>query len=277
MSAGLKVFPTAAAAAAACGFAWWAWNATSEPDLPPVALGTVVAPGPLAPVPPPAKPAPKPVTPGHDVQRYLALNTPQAALDAYKLLDQCYLFKWIEHHGAISAQHDYRESIAQALKQMDGACEGMNASEVLRRHELVVRAAEAGVFGAASRMLGVGPHGDATAWAQRPDDPIVKEWNSKVVALLKASAKRGDEEALLTLASIYAPNGDEPDYIVKRDRGQAVMYWAAIIEARKHRGQWLDDKKNAALFANVGQGLTPEQLALATKAGRDYAVGCCIR
>jgi hypothetical protein len=144
-----------------------------------------------APAPQAAPPAPfaaadqRGYTPGDDVTRYVALGTPTAAFDAWKLIDSC--------------EHAERHALPDVAER----CNGITRQHRRKAGDLLGTAMMAGVHGAAVEYMQVilGVPREEIAQARR-DNPTIDKAVSTALEKLEEAALR-DLMAIRVLSRLY--------------------------------------------------------------------------
>jgi hypothetical protein len=166
------------------------------------------------------------------VDMLMKTRDPAKAFAAYVLLSNCVQFNR-EHNRMIFDLDEIRQKrnnfpyrgMTENEKQHDAKlCSGMTERMRLSRIEYLEIAAAAGISGAIVQMANEGPFGDPSALISRPDDPLVKEWRTRVLDQLTKKAENGD---LLTLNILWVWEL-KGDALIAADPGLAYRYAAAI-------------------------------------------------
>lgn len=160
------------------------------------------------------------------VARLVASHEPRNAYEAYRLIRDCVFFESTGIPHRLLGQ----DTSATQLQEEAVFCKGMTARMKTARFDYLERAAAAGIGPAVADMLAEGPLGDANAVRQRADDPAVKEWQVRTLALATARAEAGDETVLAILFT--GSRGDFPT--VPKDPLMEFTYgtaWRNISES----------------------------------------------
>ena len=160
------------------------------------------------------------------VARLDASHEPRNAYEAYRLIRDCVFFESTGIPHRLLGQ----DTSAAQLQEEAAFCKGMTARMKTARFDYLERAAAAGVDAAVADLLAEGPLGDTNAVRQRPDDPAVKEWQARTLALATARAEAGDETVLAILFT--GSRGDFPT--VPKDPLMEFTYgtaWRKISES----------------------------------------------
>jgi hypothetical protein len=189
-------------------------------------------------------------TPGDDVTRYVALGTPTAAFDAWKLIDSC---ERAERH----AQPD-----------MAARCNGITQQHRRKAGELLSTAMMAGVHGAAVAYTHVilGVPREELAQARR-DNANIDKVVSTVVEKLEEAAPR-DKEAIRVLSRLYRHGNPVTG---ERNAEKALVYLTAEHELVPAAGL---GEARQRYVASLTVDLTPEQIQRARDAGLQLARNC---
>lgn len=190
------------------GIIGWKAGTTPERDAHPPQASAVRAPSP-SPMPAPtarmpAAQARTDATLVEQVDQLIATHDPENAYKAYWLIAECDWFNR-DHDRAVYDIEEvkqkrsvmpYRAMNEREKQQATKLCADMTERMRVSRFDYLAIAANAGVSGAVTQMAEEGPFGDRNALVARPDDPLVKEWKTKVLDLLAKAAEAGDLETL---------------------------------------------------------------------------------
>jgi hypothetical protein len=209
-----------------------------------------------APTSEPAPPAPfaaadrRGYTPGDDVARYVALGTPTAAFDAWRLIDSC--------------EHAERHALSDAAER----CNGITQQDRRKAGELLGTAMMEGVHGAAVAYMQfiLGVPREEIAQARR-DNPNIDKAVSTAVEKLEEAAPR-DRLAIKMLARLYR---DAHPVTGARNAEKALVYMTAEHELVPAAGF---DTARQRYVASLTVDLTPEQVQRAREAGLRLARNC---
>jgi hypothetical protein len=153
----------------------------------------------------------------------------QAASDAFEIAQFCAdagAFGRALPALPVTTQPQLKAELEARTAQQQRACEAATPAQLAARFEDVRIAAEAGVKGAAVRLLDAAPPGteagDATAGA----------WTQHAVALAERDAIGGDVGALTALGNAYESGGP-----VERDPTRALLYQLAAVEIMQAQPQ----------------------------------------
>jgi hypothetical protein len=205
--------------------------------------------------PPPATAAPVERL-AQRVDRLAASGDPHDAYRAWWLLHACVEFGRTGRLPGRDGADPSGESIADPAT----ACATVNERMKMARIDHLERAARAGVDGALAELVEEGPFGDPTALATRPDDPLVKEWKTRINGMLNEQAEQGYWASLYQLFTGFWFGHPA----IAADRQSALAYGMALRdimvkldgvseqEAIPFNGPFLDE---------IGAGLTPDQKA----------------
>jgi hypothetical protein len=191
-------------------------------------------------------------TPGDDVRRYVEnVGTAGAAFDAYQLLITC-----------IRAERNELDDAPQK-------CAGITPEQRARTGELLVTAVMHGIRGAAAEFVNALMGAPADALAQRRrENPEFDKAVQTVVAQLEEAAPR-DRDAIRALATLYRQTNAITG---PRDGEKALAYMTALHELQPMPPGF--EKANRSLFAELSEGLTPEQVKRARAMGLKLAREC---
>lgn len=203
---------------------------------------------------PPAAPA---ETLAARIDRLAASPAPLDAYRAWWLLHACTVF---QRGGSLpEAQADVRESIADPAS----FCAGMTERMKMARIDYLERAARGGVEAALADLVEEGPFGDPSALDTRPDDPLVKEWKTRVNGLLSGRAEQGAWSSLYVLFTGFWFGNPA----IAADRQSALAYGMALRDIMVQL-DGLDEQAaipfNGPFLDAVGAGLSREQVAQAS-------------
>lgn len=203
-----------------------------------------------------------------DFQRYLAIGTPSAAMDAYQLVANCRRSRHLDASVAtFSAPEDkqLREAFEAERVRMKGACKNITPEDEQQRLALLDKAAQAGIRGAALAFLNEGYQGDPAATMARKAEPEVQAWADRAIGYLKIAGVKGDRDAIATLAALY----DNEQSLTGRQPAEALKYVTAMQASAGRPPRGAEKVWTKRLMAQ----LTPEQAAAAQEAGRQLAQG----
>lgn len=206
-------------------------------------------------------------TAGADYRRYLAMGTPTALQDAYRLVADCRRSRQLAATSAALRPHDdkaLRDMLDAETTRLSHACDDITGEMEHQRLALLERAAAAGVRDAAVELLSEGYLGDPLAAVQRREDPGVRAWTRRALDYLETASLRGDRNAIVTLAILY----DNENSLTGRQPVQALKYLTA---AQAMLDRPLRAAEHAQLARLVAQ-LSPQQAAAAQEAGRRLAL-----
>ena len=251
----------------------------SPPPLPATASPVAAAPNPAVPAPSAAR---EPSL-AEQVDRLIATRDPKNAMAAYRLLADCTSFnrdgdrvifdlrdvKTWNSDGALPGIR----GMTVAEKAHDATlCAGMTERMRRSRIDYLAIAAQAGVEGAAIQMATEGPFGDPTALATRPNDPLVQEWKTRVLAQLRQAAENGDLGVLEYLSIKYL--GSDTLF----DQDPALSYRYGVAKGLIYRDLLGADSDLPKVYAPegaqmtaIGAALSPEQRAEQLAAARRIA------
>lgn len=198
-------------------------------------------------------------------QRIDALAASAAPLDAYRawwLLHACTVF---QRSGNLpDAQSAQEAGIREPIGDPAGLCAGLTERMKMARIDYLERAARGGIDAALAAMVEEGPFGDPSALSTRPDDPLVKEWKARVNGLLSGHAEQGYWSSLYVLFTGFWFGNPA----IAADRESALAYGMALRDIMV-RLEGMDEQAaipfNGPFLEAVGAGLTPDQLAQASR------------
>jgi hypothetical protein len=203
------------------------------------------APAPRVQLPEPFREATGQGTPGEAVAWYIDKGTPEAGMDAFRLITSC--------------------QISRAAR----ACEGITPAMEARAGELIATAMEAGVPGAAVAFYGVMRRVPDDAFKEAEQMPALRQGiDAMVLSLKKAATESNDRSAISVLSTLYS--GATP--MVRRDPVAALTYVTALRELNPPDPRFAAsaEKHMAQLLAE----LTPEQVQAAKAEGVKLARVC---
>jgi hypothetical protein len=190
-----------------------------------------------------SSPAPATVSPAapsaslaQQVDALIATRDPQKAYDAYRLLADCVsfnrdgdrlIFEAEEglHHKNDGALPGFR-TMTEPEKRRDAVlCAGMTERMRQSRIDYLAFAAQGGIPVAAIQQASEGPFGDRSALRTRPDDPLVREWKTRVQDQL---ARIADEQADVGVLSYLSAMRSVGDDVFDKDPALAFRYGVAM-------------------------------------------------
>lgn len=199
------------------------------------------APGPLTPAPLPTPPragtapaAPEPSL-AQQVDALIATHDPGKAYDAWVLLRDCATFNR-DGDRLVFDQDEIRHRQADTLPGFRGMtvdekrhaavfCASMTERMRQSRIDYLAFAAQGGIAAAALEQAQEGPFGDRTALVTRPDDPLVREWKTRVQEqLARVAEEQGDFGALNYLFGMRGAGSD----VFDKDPALAYRYGLAM-------------------------------------------------
>jgi hypothetical protein len=203
------------------------------------------------------------------LRRLADSKDPKQAYQAYQVLAEC-VFARDAAKELLQTPSNQRQ--AGALEAADArkvqVCEDLQDADLVvqKRLTLLTTAAEAGVYGAAVRLAGLGPFGDISNLYTRPDDLLVREWGRRMTELITKAAETKDPEALMSLANQYAYGGGVAN---ERNHAKALMYMFALRTINEREGKSV--RNTDVLLSRYRRSLKPEEVAEAERAGLEIA------
>ena len=200
--------------------------------------------------------APAALSRGEIVDRLVAQATPEAALQAFEILNRCLLAK---NYAVDIAQETDPEAKAGTDKWPKAAelCSGLSAGQLTMRTRLLIQAGEAGVPGSYS----------ASAIAEQTDMRDDADLKAAMQRISTAAVRAGDLGAVLNQHARFNHCSDPPA-CSSREPVKALEYLVAYTELVKLQGKKASmDHVIGPLKAEVGQ----ERAAQAIEAGRAMA------
>ena len=235
----------------------------------PVRAATAVRPA--KPQTTPTKIVPDPHYPlAERVDRLAATGRPADAYDAYWLVQTCIDF---QRTGDLAMPDgDYmRKANDVEMAAEKQACASLTERMKTARLEHLTLAAKAGVDGADLAFLQTGPFGDSSALTSRPDDPLVRAWKEEAVDYLEIQARQGRVPSMITLVGEY----HEDSELSKKHPAMMLRYATAVHDYfdAQFGGPTRDYQNplNDEVMKEMAEGLTPEQIKLATADGKQLA------
>ena len=193
-----------------------------------------VRPLPAAPVAaPPTAPA---ASLAEQVDALIASRDPQKAYEAYRLLADCASFNRdgdrliFEPEEAAHQKNDgalpgFRAMLESEKRRDAVLCAPMTERMRQSRIDYLATAAQAGIPGAAIAQVSEGPFGDRSALTTRPNDPLVREWKTRVQEQL---ARIADEQADVGVLSYLAAMRTVGSDVFDKDPALAYRYGVAM-------------------------------------------------
>jgi hypothetical protein len=188
------------------------------------------------------------------VAYYLDKGTPEAALDAFRLIQACQMTRSFQ--GA-------------AKSALEAGCDGITPAMEAQAGRLIATAMEAGVHGAAVAFYGAMRRVPDEAFKEAEREPVLHQGiDAMVASLKKAATESGDRSAISVLSILYS--GATP--MMKRDPVAALTYSTALRELNPPDPRFKDsaDKHMVELLAE----LSPEQAEAARVEGVKLARVC---
>jgi hypothetical protein len=188
------------------------------------------------------------------IDTLVASGKPEDAFEAFHLVNSCI---WFEKLGTLPFLNfpNTREMNQEEKHDEAALCGGMTERIKSTRLEHLAVAARAGVDGADTMFVEVGPFGDPSALEARPDDPLVLAWKKQALEQLTAAAERANVGSLMMLTAAYTGTGA----LVDGNPLLAYGYAAALCHIFNTMGQNGAPVSVDCLKAMKG-GLTPEQI-----------------
>lgn len=209
-----------------------------------------------------------PDTPGDRIARLSLSNRPGDKFNAYRLVRQCLDARDVAVMRAEAPPKD-REAFPDAAK----ACQGVSATQIVSRIELLKAAAAAGVHGASNAFTQEGPDGMGIDAASDLTTAPAIEWHRLSMQYIEKGAATGDPGSLTALANQYQNGvpavGDVPGR--EMDKAKALMYWIAGRERSLIETSRPEQPHDVALIQQMSKGLTPAQAAQSVLAGKQLA------
>lgn len=200
------------------------------------------------------------------VQRLAAGASPGDGYQAYWLIADCMA---LQADGDIPSEPGSADTDPARLRQEQQFCGGLTQRMRMARIDYLHKAAEAGVPCADMQQLREGPFGDPSALQTRPDDPLVKEWQTQAQGLALRHADGGDYCTLNMLTMDYF----RPDPRVPLDDAHVLTYGLAMRsfhQAMHHPPAVLVLVDAMNLQAHTDK-LTPAQVAEASAKAQQIA------
>ncbi|MBJ7312172.1 hypothetical protein ACFOLJ_11105 [Rugamonas sp. CCM 8940] len=195
------------------------------------------------------------------IDTLIASGKPDDAFQAAYLVNSCI---WFNKLGTLPFFNfpQTREMTAEEKRDEAALCSGMTERIKSSRLEHLAIAARAGVDGADTLFLEIGPFDDPSALETRPNDPLVLAWKQQALEQLTAAAERANLGSLLMLTSNYVNGGT----LVDADPALALAYGNAVHRIYEEiipaGDPFSVDNLNA-----MKEGLSAEQIAAANATG----------
>lgn len=212
------------------------------------------------------KPDPR-YTLAQQVDRLAATGRPADAFDAYWLVQTCIDF---QRSGDLEvADGDFMRPANGVEKSAEKLlCADMTERIKTTRLEHLRVAAKACIDGADLRFLHTGPFGDPSALESRPDDPLVLAWKTEALGYLEAQAQQGRIASMMTLLGEYNEDSD----LLKQHQAAALRFATAVHDYHAtllgDAAKTIPNPLTDEFMRKMSQGLSPDQVKLATAEGR---------
>jgi hypothetical protein len=193
-------------------------------------------------------------TPGDDYARHAAISTPQAAFDAYRLVEAC------------QRQRQYDPD--KTNPELRDACVGITPQMEREAGQLIAYAMAHNVEGAAVEFWRAINRVPVEQLSEVAESPSMREGVQTMIAALKVAAQY-EREAIAALSLLYGRTTP----IQQRDPAQALTYVTALRALSKGPALAASDAYVERLVAE----LTPEQVQQARSAGLELARQCNCR
>jgi len=209
-------------------------------------------------------PARQPDAPGEPlaqrIERLAASGDPHDAYRAWWLLHACVVF---ERTGRLPARGEGgTDAPVAAIADPARSCATLAQRTKMARIDHLERAARGRVDGALAELVEEGPFGDPTALATRPDDPLVREWKTRVNGMLSDEAEQGARASLYQLFTGFWFGHPA----IAADRQSALAYGMALRDIMVKLDGVPEPQAipfNGPFLDEIGAGLTPDEKARA--------------
>jgi len=185
--------------------------------------------------------------------RAKARTDPKVAYNVYSAEHLCADLNRIKIAATEAPQKtdaDYQQMVQDATD----ACVGMTPALMDERHQYLLRAAQAGVKGAALSYIFEAPLG----WHE--GEPVPNESKTNAIAFLQLAGSQGDANAWYYLSRGYLQGT-----WTEKDTEKALMYEVAAVEINSPL-----QPGNTAV-KRLSQGLSPDQITAAIQQGKALA------
>lgn len=246
-----------------------AWRSVPLPAVPAAATAPAPAQGPAAGAGPawlsdlgtPVQPTGAPEEPlAQRIERLAASGDPHDAYRAWWLLHACVVF---ERTGRLPARGEAgTDAPAEAIADPARSCATLGQRAKMARIDYLERAVRAHVDGALAELVEEGPFGDPSALATRPDDPLVREWKTRVNGILSDEAEQGTWASLYQLFTGFWFGHPA----IAADRQSALAYGMALRDIMVKLDGVSEPQAipfNGPFLDEIGAGLTPDEKARA--------------
>ena len=202
---------------------------------------------------------------GDDIRTLSRSSSAKDRFDAYILVKHCITKREIESRIQNTVQAERQPGYPE-LEQYKDACVGVAEKDISSRRENLAFALAGHIPGAAHEFFIDGFNGDSYAVVQRPDDPLVKQWQKQTISELKAAAEQGDTAAMLDLYQLYHSGG-----FGEKDQVQALTYFLARTTVMAQQGTPTPE----SFISKRELDYTPDQIAVAAAAAKVIYDKCC--
>lgn len=194
------------------------------------------------------------------IERLAASGDPHDAYRAWWLLHACVVF---ERTGRLPARGEGgTDAPLDAIADPARSCATLGQRAKMARIDHLERAVRARVDGALAELVEEGPFGDPTALATRPDDPLVREWKTRVNGLLSDEAEQGTWASLYQIFTGFWFGHPA----IAADRQSALAYGMALRDIMVKLDGVPEPQAipfNGPFLDEIGAGLTPDEKARA--------------